>query len=657
MDFSDILENITGALDRMRDAMVFLLRTYTKTVIAVSLVLFTGVVWWGQSGFSLQLGKSKAACEFQFCFGNTAWSPVTCQCEPIGAGVTPTASPVTTKVNPHAYCDYATNTFLTKGSEDWNDPAYSAVGGSCTPGSCRLWSGSGTSWSPTGTPANVPACEPLSQLPGVITEYTDVPLNPPPTAIPDCFIINDTFGTRDPNFTTFHDNSVPVVLADNPAAKIVRYKAFVVNNCPWKVHLVFQADASNKANTAVGAGKRDFAPTPDPFKIDMPNGFDIPSCWNNGGARPQNCARYVSIEYNLTAFTCGSVGATARWVHFTTAGGGTAGGIGGQWLFTTGLNYGRDCTGSASERSPGGSSSGGTPGTGTTCTTAPKAATLTVQCGTTQNVLTWTKETNACANSVLRGVDGGNASFITDAAITATSTTYTDRNIQAGHSYAYRVKNHPSVNSNTVICRDGVIIGTSPAPTAGATPSTVPSSPTPTTTLIVSTPGSTPGATPPGATPTTTLIVGTPAPTVIAGVPTPISPGGATTGCGADGSGGDLDCDGVPNQTECTNYTGPQDMPTCPDTDGDGVRDILDIDSDNDGIPDGQDPNRLVPNIGGVAGGVGGVQTGPGEATLLAFIVSAVVSLAYVSYTYSPSGRRKEIKEVAKDQGPMDFRS
>jgi hypothetical protein len=205
---------------------------------------------------------------------------------------------------------------------------------------------------------------------------------------------------------------------------------------------------------------------------------------------------------------------------------------------------------------------------------------LTVQCGVTQNVLTWTRETNACANSVLRSVDSGNASFISDASITATSTAYTDKNIQAGHSYTYRVKNHPSVASNAVTCKDGVLVGSSPAPTVAATPRvTIVSTPAPT--LVIRTPSPTIIADAP--TPTPSFVGSTPGVTIIAGVPTPVP--------------------------------------------------------------------------GGTAGGVGTVQTGPGEATLLAFIVSAVISLAYVSYTYSPSGRRNEAEEVAKDQGPMDFRS
>jgi hypothetical protein len=94
---------------------------------------------------------------------------------------------------------------------------------------------------------------------------------------------------------------------------------------------------------------------------------------------------------------------------------------------------------------------------------------------------------------------------------------------------------------------------------------------------------------------------------------------------------------------------------TCPDTDGDGTPDYLDTDSDNDGIPDRTDCNRLV--AGPCTGVVGQVQTGPGEATVLALIISALVSLLYVSYTHSSLGLRREVEDISKDQGPMDFRS
>jgi hypothetical protein len=59
---------------------------------------------------------------------------------------------------------------------------------------------------------------------------------------------------------------------------------------------------------------------------------------------------------------------------------------------------------------------------------------------------------------------------------------------------------------------------------------------------------------------------------------------------------------------------------------------------------------------GGVAG-PGGVQTGPGEASLLALMVAATLTLLYTAYTRSPMFRRRDIRKLSKDQAPLDFRS
>jgi len=57
------------------------------------------------------------------------------------------------------------------------------------------------------------------------------------------------------------------------------------------------------------------------------------------------------------------------------------------------------------------------------------------------------------------------------------------------------------------------------------------------------------------------------------------------------------------------------------------------------------------------AGGTGAVQTGPGEALLAAFLVSAIMTLLYVSYTHTSSYRRREIGSIAEQRDPLDFRS
>ncbi|HUO75891.1 MAG TPA: hypothetical protein VMU12_03190, partial [Candidatus Paceibacterota bacterium] len=53
----------------------------------------------------------------------------------------------------------------------------------------------------------------------------------------------------------------------------------------------------------------------------------------------------------------------------------------------------------------------------------------------------------------------------------------------------------------------------------------------------------------------------------------------------------------------------------------------------------------------------GAVQTGPADAVLLAFLVSAVTTLLYVSYTHTSVYRRHELEQFGRERGPLDFRS
>jgi len=62
-------------------------------------------------------------------------------------------------------------------------------------------------------------------------------------------------------------------------------------------------------------------------------------------------------------------------------------------------------------------------------------------------------------------------------------------------------------------------------------------------------------------------------------------------------------------------------------------------------------------STGPIAQRPGDVQTGPGGAVLASLLAAAVLTLLYSGYTRSPAFRRKEAKDVSKDQGPMDFRS
>jgi hypothetical protein len=59
----------------------------------------------------------------------------------------------------------------------------------------------------------------------------------------------------------------------------------------------------------------------------------------------------------------------------------------------------------------------------------------------------------------------------------------------------------------------------------------------------------------------------------------------------------DSDSDGVLNTIECPRIRELDDPFLCHDTDGDGVPNVLDEDSDNDGLLDGRDSSPLVPAV------------------------------------------------------------
>lgn len=65
------------------------------------------------------------------------------------------------------------------------------------------------------------------------------------------------------------------------------------------------------------------------------------------------------------------------------------------------------------------------------------------------------------------------------------------------------------------------------------------------------------------------------------------------------------------------------------------------------------------PTPSSIIGGVGQVQTGPGETTILALIVGSIVALLYVGYAGSDAFRRGEAKSYSDEahKNPPDFRS
>ncbi len=416
---------------------------------------------------------------------------------------------------------------------------------------------------------------------------------------------------------------------------------------------------------------------------------------------------------------------------------------------------------------PAGTSSGN-PGT---VLTVPSPVTLSVQCGATQNILTWTQNTGSEPVAVLKNIDS--ADGVTIATLPAATRTYTDMQISAGHAYRYRIKNSPTSSSNFADCP-------LPTPTPTLTPTPTPSptvsaSPSPTTTIA---PGATPiavvcapiqqsrfagqsvalqasGGTPPfqwyapGGNPSggtgasfntvyavpgdyqvgltdsvlqsTQCDVAVFAPTpVVTPTPTPTSAANITVGVsgrnfstsGVEGSSvvalaaqdvevvarvvnSGLDIannvlltvslsDGL---TYVNGSTSIGNAPVTVDSVAGGglalgalgpgqdavvrfrvrvngavfpagqSQAILRVQVTTDGVMSSSGSVAVVVNRPIAAGQPGTVNTGPGETTLVALLLSAIMSLLYVSYTHSPAFRRREANKVSADQGPLDFRS
>jgi uncharacterized repeat protein (TIGR01451 family) len=57
------------------------------------------------------------------------------------------------------------------------------------------------------------------------------------------------------------------------------------------------------------------------------------------------------------------------------------------------------------------------------------------------------------------------------------------------------------------------------------------------------------------------------------------------------------------------------------------------------------------------SGRTGTVSTGPGDAVVVALLLSAIMTLLYVSYTHTAAFKRKEVDTITRDRDPMDFRS
>lgn len=331
-------------------------------------------------------------------------------------------------------------------------------------------------------------------------------------------------------------------------------------------------------------------------------------------------------------------------------------------------------------------SSGG--GTTQATVVAHTASVLTVQCGATQNVLTWTLPAGHDSNGLQRSVDGGSLVFLPISSDTQTS--YTDTNISAGHTYAYRHKPFTDTPSNTVLCPLPT-----PSPTATPTPSST-ATPTPT-------PTATPTATP-TPTPTTAFIPLPVLDMLIGGVNA--STGGAESSIVQAHGGQQLEvllhvrnaqpggafnnvvtrASLPPGLVYVSNSTAVNGVPAGVDSVATSGLALGTLGPQQEAVvtfrvnvvtaqfvvgttqvtisavADATDsPERsgslAVVVMRAASGRTGTVNTGPGDAVVVALLISSIMTLLYVTYTHTAAFKKREVDTIIHGRDPMDFRS
>jgi hypothetical protein len=313
MDFSEMMQSIKDSLSSALDRTSFVVRRYWLTSLLLFIVLGGGLIYWAGTGFSLQLGRSSAA-------GACTAAPNNGSCVATGACTGTVVSDTTgctggtpvccksDKKTPWLYCDAALKVCTQSPpngnavTSDFDAADCSSAGGACAIGKCRKWEGDGThltDWKPLDVPATVPACEPLTEMsqtafPGFNKPYyleglalppgatkgffTPLPEKPAPVDFPSCLYLQ-SYGGLPPELS---GEAVPVF----GATKKVKMEWFIVNNCPWEVHMVLLLDGGPKASFAAGVGQ-------DPSRGGLEEGSglisseqtadarDFKSCWNN----------------------------------------------------------------------------------------------------------------------------------------------------------------------------------------------------------------------------------------------------------------------------------------------------------------------------------------------------------------------------------------
>lgn len=432
MNLSDILAAIGGTVSRALTRTLSTARTHVVVSVLALLVFGGSAGWWWYNGFTLSLSRSSAAVDC-----GVRGDP---ECLPGGGG------------------------------SDWpisgTPPPAADVPGTCTPVGPSLpvpgWQNE--NWNTAPASGSKPWCTPYPPNGAVNGGAT----------FPDCFRWDLSNSTGEHNWADMNatDNPLNAVTRALPQT-VLKADGNVFNNCPWTVHMITMAEGSLKAYDGHNKDAAD-QDVSRAFTV-APESRDFPSCWNTADDPKPVCPSTFKDEFNLTTYKCGFLWAQGAWRHYISGGGGGAGSGNidhGGWysLFT----YARDCT---AEDIAAGNAPGTTPGvtpSGGVCpvpTGTALPATLSASCGATQNILTWQnpRTLNAAVNSIVRSVDGGNGQFIFGEGgcwNTFGISTFTDRNVQAGHRYTYRVKTSTTVVSNEVSCPPG-----SPTPTPSPTSS------------------------------------------------------------------------------------------------------------------------------------------------------------------------------------------
>jgi uncharacterized repeat protein (TIGR01451 family) len=337
-----------------------------------------------------------------------------------------------------------------------------------------------------------------------------------------------------------------------------------------------------------------------------------------------------------------------------------------------------------------------TPNPTPTPVTSPSVGALSIVCGASSNVLTWTYDSRATTNSIERGNIGAKnlpncpadiwcwlptQTYVHQVPTTSTPATFTDTQLQAGMCYSYRVKYRPDLASNTVSCPVGCAATPTPTPSSSVTPTPTPTA-TPTTTptpivgpgmtMILSGRNATTGS------PESSVVqaIGSQQVEVItrvqntqttalnnvivrAALPNGLSyiPGSTSI------NGVPITVDTITNGGVSVGILQPlQQIPVVFRASVIGTQFVVGstqvpvgIIVTADSVPANSGTLAVIVNRS--AGQIGTVQTGPGDAVVAALLVSAVMTLLYVSYTHTAAFKRKEVDTITRDRDPMDFRS